>query len=139
MIDPSSLAKALQQLETSLAYLRSDTARRDPPLRTQFRAAAIQAFEFTYELAIRMIRRALAEQATTTREINTAHFYDLMRMAADAELVSDPRRYRHWREKRNITNHSYDEARAEQVVSDLDQFVADIRFLLAELERRNRA
>jgi len=42
---------ALAALNASLGHLDSDLAA-DPSLRDQFRAAAIQAFEFTYELAL---------------------------------------------------------------------------------------
>ena len=44
-LDLSSLRDALAALNASLRYLESDLAA-DPGLRDQFRAAAIQAFEF---------------------------------------------------------------------------------------------
>ena len=49
-LDLSSLREALAALNTSLRYLESDLAA-NPDVKDQFRAAAIQAFEFTYELA----------------------------------------------------------------------------------------
>jgi len=139
MLDYSSLQKAVAQLETSLGYLRSDAAGRDPGLRTQFRAATIKAFEYTYELGVRMIRRQLNEIVANPGELHEINFLDLMRRAADAGLVRAAPPFRVYREKRNITSHAYDEARAEEVVAGLDDFVADMRFLLGELERRNRA
>ncbi len=139
MLDSSSLQKAVAQLETSLGYLRSESARRDSGLRTQFRAAAIQAFEYTYELGVRMIRRQLGEIVANPGELHEINFLDLMRRAADAGLIRTAPPFRVYREKRNVTSHAYDEARAEEVVAALDDFVADMRFLLGELERRNRA
>ena len=47
-LDLSSLKKAIGQLEQSLYYYHSDIVQRDPGLILQLRAAAIQAFEFTY-------------------------------------------------------------------------------------------
>lgn len=48
LLDLSSLRDALAALNVSLRYLDSDVAA-DQGLRDQFRAAAIQAFEFTLE------------------------------------------------------------------------------------------
>jgi nucleotidyltransferase substrate binding protein (TIGR01987 family) len=139
MVDPSILGNALRQLETSLAYLRSEMAQQDTSLRAQFRGAAIQAFEFTYEAAMSAIRRALGELPKLPLDLRSANFLDVMRVAADAGLIRDPIPFRAWRQKRNVTSHTYDESKAEEVVGGLDDFVADIRFLLVELERRNGA
>ena len=139
MLDCSPFENALAQLEKSLAYLNSAAARNDPELRRQFRAATIQAFEFTYELAMRMIRRQLAEIVVNPAELPQLPFMDFMRTAADAGLVREAPSFRLYREKRNITSHTYSEARAEEVIADLDRFVADMLFVLAELKRRNDA
>ena len=60
-LDYSSLAQAVIQLQKSLDYLHSDLAREDSGLREQFRAATIKAFEYSYELAVKMIRRQLVQ------------------------------------------------------------------------------
>lgn len=138
MIDYSSFENALQQLETSLGYLNSEPARRDAGLRKQFRAATIQAFEYCYDLATKMVRRQLVEIVLNPPELREMPFLDLMRTAADAGLVREAPPFRLYREKRNITSHTYDEAKAEDVLSVVDPFVADLRFLLAALKQRNR-
>ncbi|MGH7075646.1 MAG: HI0074 family nucleotidyltransferase substrate-binding subunit [Stellaceae bacterium] len=106
-------------------------------LRKQFRAATIQAFEFTYELSMKMLRRQLAEIALSPTELPQLPFMDFIRTAADAGLVREVLPFRAYREKRNITSHTYNEDRAEEVVAGLDEFVADMRFILAQLKRRN--
>lgn len=138
MIDFSSLEKALGQLETSVRYLHSEASRNDPELRQQFRAATIQTFEFTYELAVKMIRRQLEEIVASPAELRELAFRDLMRTAAEAGLVRDAPSFFLYRDKRNITSHTYDAEKAEEVVSVLDSFLADVRFLVGELARRNR-
>jgi nucleotidyltransferase substrate binding protein (TIGR01987 family) len=137
MLDYSVFENAIAQLEKSLGYLNSDSARNDPELRKQFRAATIQAFEFTYELGMKMLRRQLAEIALNPAELPQLSFMDFIRTAVDAGLVREVLPFRGYREKRNITSHTYNEDRAEEVVADLDQFVADMRFILAELKRHN--
>lgn len=139
MLDTSALRSALGQLETSLVYLRSEASQRDAGLRQQFRAAVIQAFEFTYELAIRMTRRQLAEIVATPADLREMAFMDLMRAASDAGLIRDARPFKLYRDRRNETAHTYDAAKAEQVLSIVEDFVADVRFLHDELARRNDA
>jgi hypothetical protein len=138
MLDSSSLQKAVTQLEASLGYLRSESARRDGGLRTQFRAAAIQAFEYTYELGVRMIRRQLGEIVANPGELHEIDFLDLMRRAADAGLIRAAPPFRVYREKRAVTSDSFLDSRAEEIIAVLDDVVADMHFLLAELDRRNR-
>jgi len=138
-LDVSALEKALSQLEQSLSYLRSKLSADDPGLRIQFRSAAIQGFEFTYELAVKMIRRQLSQIAAVPAELAEMAFKDLIRKAADAGLVLDPESYFLYREIRNITAHTYDEATAEKVLGVLDSFRKDVLFLLKELKRRNHA
>lgn len=60
LLDLSSLRHALAALNVSLRYLDSDLAA-DPGLEDQFRAAAIQGFEFTYELAYKFMKRPLEQ------------------------------------------------------------------------------
>jgi hypothetical protein len=55
-LEISPYEKALGQLRESLNYLGSPAAKKDAALYAQFRAASIQAFEYSYELAINMIR-----------------------------------------------------------------------------------
>ena len=137
-LDVSSLRNALTALEKSLKFLASDMAR-DPDLREQFRAAAILAFEVTHELAFKMLKRQLEQMSADPAAIDTMGYMDVVRTGAETGLVRDIARYRDYREKRNITSHTYDQAKAEQIVSVLKDFRDDVRHLLAELERRNRA
>jgi nucleotidyltransferase substrate binding protein (TIGR01987 family) len=138
-LDLTVLEKALAQLEQSLSYLHSDLAARDAGLRAQFRAAAIQGFEFTYELSVKMIRRQLAQISAVPAELAEMAYKDLIREAADAGLLVDPEGFFLYREIRNITAHTYDEAKAERVLGVLEAFRKDVLVLLKELKRRNHA
>ena len=135
-LDLTSLRSALAALEKSLGFLNSELAE-NADLREQFRAAAIQAFEFTHELAFKMLKRQLEQMAADPAEIDKMAYMDLVRSGAEAGLIADVARFRDYREKRNITSHTYDQTKAEQIVAVLSDFRDDIRLLLAELERRN--
>jgi nucleotidyltransferase substrate binding protein (TIGR01987 family) len=137
-LDLTSLRSALAALEKSLGFLNSELAD-NADLREQFRAAAVQAFEFTHELAFKMLKRQLEQMTADPAAIDKMAYMDLVRSGAEAGLIADVARFRDYREKRNITSHTYDQAKAEQIVAVLNDFRDDIRLLLAELERRNRA
>ena len=137
-LDYASLASAVAQLQKSVDYLHSDLARKDADLREQFRAATIQAFEFSYELAVKMIRRQLALIVANPDELREIDFADLMRDAADAGIVRDVPPYLQYREMRNRTSHTYNAERAEETVAAMDEFLRDMRLLLKELGERNR-
>jgi nucleotidyltransferase substrate binding protein (TIGR01987 family) len=109
-LDISPFEKALSQLEKSLEYLNSDLARQDAGLREQFRAATSQAFAYSYELGTKMLRRQLEQIAANPAEIREKVFMDLIRTGAEAGLVQQVPPYRVFREKRNMTSHTYDEA-----------------------------
>ena len=137
-LDLTSLRDALAALQTSLGYLDSDLAA-DPGVKDQFRAACIQGFEFTYELAFKFMKRQLEQMAPVPASIDEMSFMQVVRAAAEAGLVEDVSRFHAYREARNITSHSYDRAKADLVLSELPQFAGDVAHLLAQLEARNRA
>ena len=136
-LDLTSLRDALAALAASRRYLESDLAN-DPGLKDQFRSAAIQAFEFSYELAFKFMKRQLEQMSPVPSSIDELTFAQVLRAAAEAGLISDVQRFRQYREARNITSHSYNRAKAEQVVAVLPRFADDAAYLLAQLETRNR-
>ena len=138
-LDVSPLESAAAQLRKSFDYLHSDLARRDPDLREQFRAATIQAFEFTYELAVKTVRRRMAQIVPNPDALRGMDFADMMRDAADAGLVRDAPAFMRYRDMRNRTTHTYNAERAEETVAAMDEFLRDTRFLLAALRGRDDA
>lgn len=137
-LDLTSLRNALSALEESLGHLSSDLSK-NPSLHRTLQSGCIQCFEFTYTVAIKMIRRQLEQISEEPGEVGQMAFMDLIRTAAEAGLIEDIARFRLYREKRNITSHTYDQAKAEEIVAVLPAFRDDVLRLLAELERRNRA
>ena len=137
-IDYSAFEKAITQLEKSVRYYRSDMGERDADMKEQFRAAVIQAFEYTYELGNKMLRRQLAQIVTNPSELKELNYLDLVRTAKQAGLIRDVPHFRVYREMRNITSHTYDEDKALEVVAVIDPFLADMHMLLDELRKRNK-
>ncbi|HMU13645.1 MAG: nucleotidyltransferase substrate binding protein [Bacteroidetes bacterium] len=123
----------LSPLRRSLAALRKVT-RMD--LEDEVvRDAAIKRFEFTYELAWKMMKRHLewgGESGLTTMPRR-----ELFRLAARYSLIEDPQRWFEYHEGRNLTSHTYDEANARKVVALLKGFVKDTAYLLNTLKEHH--
>ena len=137
-IDFSSLASAIGQLEKSILYSQSDTARQDDELFEQLRNSVIQCFEFTYELSWKMLKRYLEETAATPEEIDTNTFQDLIRKGNEKGLLrSDWLRWKIYRQARTDSSHTYDGDKAEAVYEIAPDFLDEARYLYLQLTGRN--
>lgn len=133
-IDISPLVKALARLEEGYARYLENTAD------LQIRDGLIQRFEFTYDLSDKMLKRTLEESSATPEAIDQMTFQSRIRMANEMDLLlNDWTRWKLYREMRNITSHTYDEAKARQVVHEIPAFIAEARFLRDRLAERSAA
>ncbi|MBI1757584.1 MAG: nucleotidyltransferase substrate binding protein [Fimbriimonas ginsengisoli] len=130
-LDITSFTQAVGRLEEGLARYQGE------PGDTQLRDGLIQRFEFTYELAHKMLKRYLEMSAASPVEVDAMPFQDLIRTGNEQGLQrgewSDWRRYR---EMRGKTSHTYDEAIALEVVSGIPTFLDEVRFLRDRLAER---
>ncbi len=133
LIITSPLAAAIAELLKNAELPRSVIAREHPELIGTFRTAAIKSFEYAYELGIRLIRRRLESMAATPAEIEQMEFKTLMRTAGEKGLIDDPVAWLLFREKRNITSHTYDETKSLDVLGVIPQFIGRAQFLLERL------
>jgi nucleotidyltransferase substrate binding protein (TIGR01987 family) len=58
-------------------------------------------------------------------------------VAAEKGLIADVEAWLKYRKMRNITAHTYDHEKAQQVYQDTLIFIGDARALLRKLEARN--
>lgn len=130
-LDLSSLRKALAALRRAL--VRCEAAPADEELRD----ACIPRFEFTFELAWKMIKRRLELDLPSRDEVDALSWRGLMRRATEAGLVDNPTPWFEWRDCRNLTSHTYDAAKAAQVRAALPGFAQAAAELLVRLERRS--
>ncbi len=128
------LEAALAQLSTNYDLIGSEVARTQPSVKAAFRTASIKSFEYAYELSVRLIRRRLQTTASIPQEIDSMDFKPLMRTAAEKGLIDDPVAWFLYRDKRNITSHTYDETKAMDVVSVLPEFLQSAYVLLEALK-----
>ena len=137
-LDLTPLEDAVAQLEDGLVQYDSDIVREFPQIRNQMRAGAIQAFEFTYELSVGMIRRYLEQVSANPAEVDELSFQDLIRRAGQQGLLrSELDAWMGYRANRGTTSHTYNEERAERVFQGIPEFLEAARHLLKELQAKN--
>ena len=124
-LDLTSFAKALKTLEEILPV----------PVNDIVRDATIQRFEYTYELAWKMIKRHLEWAGNTNTSSLTMR--DLFREAARVGLIKDAETWFDYHQARNETSHTYEQATAEEVYEAAGKFAPDARALLTELQQHH--
>ena len=130
-IDLAPMKSAIERLEEGLAVLARE------PENTLLRDGVIQRFEFTYELSHRLLRRYLASIAANPEEVQTMSFQDLVRLGGDQGMLrSEWARWRTFHQARTDTSHTYDEAKARQVLPILPAFLAEVKALVTVLASR---
>lgn len=130
MLDLTPLEKALAALERGL--LRATAAPDDEELRD----ACIQRFEFTFELAWKMLKRRLERDLPNAQSVDAMSYRVLIRTGAEQGLLENVEAWFVYREKRNMTSHTYDAAKAAEVFRALPAFQDDVRILLSRLQQR---
>ena len=93
----------------------------------------IQVFEYTHELAWKLLKDYLEFQGHT----NLTGSRDATREAFKQGLIDDGKAWMDMIESRNLTSHIYDRNRAEQIFSDiLFRFFPEFKSLYAEFSTR---
>ena len=138
-LDLSALRSAMASLDDGLAVVGDSNwfSQQDERVRNTLVAGVIQNFEFVYEISVKMLRRQLEAEADTPAEIDQAGFRDLLRLAAEKGLISDVEAWFGFLQLRNITAHTYDHAKAQQVYQGTQAFLTHARQLLLQLEARH--
>ncbi|WP_304950279.1 nucleotidyltransferase substrate binding protein [Sulfitobacter sp.] len=130
-LELSSFEKALTSLGEALAeYDRTQS---------QFvKDACIQRFEYTYELAHKLLKRQLEAMSANPSEIDQMSFPDMIRSGAERGLLANGwDEWRRFRDARNATSHAYNEKKANEVFERIPAFRDEAAFLLASLQERN--
>jgi nucleotidyltransferase substrate binding protein (TIGR01987 family) len=121
----TSYEKALESLEEILRHTKDEIVR----------DATIQRFEYTYELAWKMIKRHLEWAGNSNAGSLTKR--ELFREAARISLINDAETWFEYHSARNETSHTYEEATAEEVYEAACKFAPDARILLIELKKHH--
>lgn len=127
-LDLSPLVNAVIRLEEGLDRYQKNSED------DQIRDGLIQRFEFTYEIAHKMLKRYLESQSPTPGEFDGADFPYLVRAGNEKGLLlGDLAKWRVYREMRGKTSHTYDEEVALEVVEGIPAFLDEARYLRDQL------
>lgn len=130
-LDLTPLDNAVQRLREGLARHLGE------PTDEQLRDGLIQRFEFTYELSHKMLRRYLQETSPSSEEVVQMSFATLIRTGNERGLLrKDWQAWRHFRDIRTRTTHTYNADTAAAVVAEIPDFLAEAAHLVAELKKR---
>ncbi len=135
-LDLSPFDSAIRQLQASLQHAALPIAQNDPAVFGSFRAGSIQAFEFTYALALKFLGRMVEILSANPETVGECSFRDILRMGQEFGLIRAPQMWFDFREKRNITSHTYDEAKAVDVYAIIPSFRAQVLDLRDKIEQR---
>jgi nucleotidyltransferase substrate binding protein (TIGR01987 family) len=92
-------------------------------------AGTVQAFEFCYELAWKIMKRFLSTQG-----IETLSPKDTFRKAALAKIIDDPEIWFDFQEKRNLTAHTYEEENLKAIVKILELFSLELNKIIIRIK-----
>ena len=129
-LDITSFENALNSLKEVIEVYNSDKTN----LIT--RDSMIQRFEYTYSIALKMIKRFFS-QGAFVENVDGMTFNEMVRQANKMDLLkSNLETWTIFREKRNLTSHTYDEKVASDVAEIIPEFKDEADFLLNKLKER---
>jgi len=111
------------------ALARLDDALRQPKSEWT-RDAAIQRFEFTFELAWKVVARLALDEGLSCASPRQA-----MRAALTLGWIEDDATWLDMRDDRNRTTHTYNQQIADEIYARLAQYAQALQALLTTLER----
>lgn len=99
------------------------------------RDATVQRFEYTYEMAQKLMVRYL-EQKFSSKEIDGLNRKEILRYAFENGLIKNVEAWFKYHKARNYTSHAYDEKVANRVYATAKKFLPHVKSFLVELEKR---
>lgn len=127
-MDISALQNALKSLKD--AYSEYNKTQNE-----YVRDSVIQRFEYTYALAVKFIQRYIELNIPNQEDLSTLTFNQLIRQANEMGiLLNDLEQWIIYRQKRNITSHTYNIEKAKEVISIVGKFIEEIEYLITKLK-----
>ena len=128
VMDISALQNALKSLKD--AYSEYNKTQNE-----YVRDSVIQRFEYTYAFAVKFIQRYIELNIPNQEDLSTLTFNQLIRQANEMGiLLNDLEQWIIYRQKRNITSHTYNIEKAKEVISIVGKFIEEIEYLITKLK-----
>ncbi len=121
------IAAQLEKLDKGSAFLNKALKMKKTDL---YRAASIQAFEFTFELAWKLMKLFADHKGVTVYGPR-----DSIREAGKMELINNVEEWLGYMDYRNLTSHTYNEITAEDVYNAAKKFLFDSQRLIKSAQK----
>jgi nucleotidyltransferase substrate binding protein (TIGR01987 family) len=118
-INITPLKKAFKKLRQFAQHLDTE----------QEKAGVVQAFEYTFELCWKMMKRFLEQRGRSAYSPK-----EVFRMAALEKFIEDPELWFEFLKKRNITAHTYEEEESNAVIEIVPAFLEEVEKLIIFFE-----
>lgn len=129
-----ALKSALASLDRLVQFALSKDERTSAPVEFEAaRMAVIQAFEFTYELCWKQMKRWMEFNYSASGMESRRELY---RRAAEYKLIQDVDKWMEFHGARNQTSHTYDGSIAEDVFAAACEFLPYGKDFFSRLEAR---
>lgn len=99
------------------------------PFSALIRDAAIQRFEYTFELSWKLMKRYFK----VNNNLDIFNVKNIFREAGKQQLIENVETWFDFLEARNLTSHTYDEKIADKVYQKSKEFEAEARLFLKRL------
>lgn len=130
-LDLTSFNNALKSLNEVIQVYNKDKTNKI------VRDSLIQRFEYTYSISLKMMKRYFSLSAFANDNIDGMTFNEMIRTANKMGLLfSNLEVWDNYRQKRNLTSHTYDEETAQTVVAVIEDFYKDSEFLYNKLNEK---
>lgn len=137
MIDLKPMSDAVNRLTEGTRVYEELQGQVPEPARILLRSGLIQTFEFNYALAVSMMTRYLLSALPDPTKRDLSVFEELIRVADEAGLLLSPfATWKTFRQARNATSHTYNEAKAVAVAEVIPAFEKEVQHLLARLQEK---
>ena len=123
-------AKAVDSLETGVKKYS------EQPDDKLYRDAVIQRFEFTFELAWKVLKEYMTEQGIL---LNVTFPKSVLKEAYSHEIIRNEQVWLDMLKSRNLTSHTYDEKTANEIAGSVSRYyVVEFRELVDTLSGGNQ-
>jgi nucleotidyltransferase substrate binding protein (TIGR01987 family) len=133
-LDLSSFEKAIKSLKEALVEFNKDKTN------VFVRDSVIQRFEYTYELSHKILKRFLEKSQFSSQDVDEMSFSNIVRTANEKGLLlNDLEKWILYRQRRNITSHTYNEVNANSVILVVPDFLEEAEFLFKKLDEKSKS
>jgi len=137
MIDLKPMSDAVNRLSEATRVFEELEGQVSGPARILLRSGLIQTFEYNYSLAVSMMTRYLSSVVADPAKRDLNVFEELIRVADEMGLLLSPfAAWKAFRQARNNTSHTYNEANAVAVAEVIPAFEKEVKYLLARLQEK---